>query len=229
MTVVDKKAKFNPSYISQRDDILNLLPNKVKKVLDIGCSIGTIGESIKEKEKGAEVVGIELDEQMSKIAQKKLDKVIIGNIEEINLKDYFLPNYFDCIIFADILEHLRNPWDVLKSAISFLNNEGIIIASIPNVRHYTTIFVLLFKGYWPYRKRGIHDKTHLRFFTLRNIIEMFQNAGLEIIRIERNYRIVERPHSYNRFSKYFAFPLIKDFLTFQYLIVAKKSRRNDIV
>ncbi|HDD44769.1 MAG TPA: class I SAM-dependent methyltransferase [Candidatus Desulfofervidus auxilii] len=216
----DKKV-LNPSYIGRRDDILNLIPNNVNKVLDVGCSVGVLGEQIKQRN-SAEVVGIEVDEQMAKIAKEKLDKVIIGDIEKINLADYFTPDYFDCIIFADILEHLKDPWRVLKNTTSFLSDGGVIVISIPNVRHYTTILNLLFKGYWPYRERGIHDKTHLRFFTLKNVKEMIRDAGLKIVKIKRNYRIIEKPHRLNRFSKYFAFPFIKDFLTFQYLIVCKK-------
>lgn len=215
-------TNFNPSYIGLRNDILNLVPDGVRKVLDVGCSTGIIGEQIKRKNP-VEVVGIEANKQMADIAKEKLDRVIIGDIEKINLEEFLLPNYFDCIIFADILEHLKNPWHVLKNIITFLNNDGVIIASIPNVRHYTTMISLVVKGFWPYRKRGIHDRTHLRFFTLRNIREMFQEAGIRIVKIERNYRIIEKPHQYNRFSKYFALPLIKDFITFQYLIVAKKK------
>lgn len=117
----------------------------------------------------------------------------------------------------------ENPWDVLKSTTSFLDNQGVVIASVPNVRHYTTITNFLFKGYWPYRERGIHDRTHLRFFTLRNIRELFQYAHLSIETIERNCRFIEEPHELNRLSKYFAFYPCKDFLTFQYLIVARKN------
>lgn len=219
-------TNFNPSYTGSRDDILSLIPDNVNRILDIGCSIGILGGQIKQRNR-AEVVGIELDEQMAKLAKEKLDRVIIGDIDNINLKDYLVHNYFDCIIFADILEHLKNPWDVLKSTTSFLSDDGTVIASIPNIRHYTTIINLLLRGYWPYRERGIHDKTHLRFFTLKNIKTMFQNAGLKIIRMERNYRIIERPHSCNRFSKFFVFLLpLKDFLTFQYLVVAKKLSKK---
>jgi len=220
----NKKEDFNPSYVGLRDDVLNLVPDNVSKGLDIGCSIGILGEQIKQKNH-AEVVGIEVDEQMAKVAKEKLDKVIVGDIEKINLADYLVPNYFDCIIFADILEHLKNPWDVLKSVTNFLSDDGIIIASIPNIRHYTTIINLIFRGYWPYRERGIHDKTHLRFFTLKNIKELFQYANLNIERIGRNYRIIERPHPLNKFSIYFAFYPFKEFITFQYLIVAKKKKR----
>jgi len=215
-------TNFKPSYIGLRDDVINLIPDWIRKALDVGCSIGTLGEQIKQKNH-AEVVGIEFNEQMAKVAKGKLDKVIVGDIEKINLGDYFSPNYFDCIIFADVLEHLRNPWDVIKNVIDFLNNKGIVIASIPNVMHYTTIINLMIKRYWPYRERGIHDKTHLRFFTIKNIKEMFQDAELEIIKIKRNYRIIERPHRFNRFSKCFAFLPFREFLTFQYLVVAKKK------
>lgn len=213
---------FNPSYIGIRNDIFVLIPNDVSRVLDIGCSTGALGEQIKQRNNNAEVVGIEFDEQMAEVAEKKLDKVIVGDVENINLADLFQPDYFDCIIFADILEHLKNPWEILKSSVNFLNDGGVVIASVPNIRHYTTIVNLLFKGYWPYRERGIHDRTHLRFFTLRNIRELFQYANLNIERIERNYRIIEKPHRLNRFSKCFAFYPCKDLFTFQYLIVAKK-------
>jgi len=216
---------FNPSYIGIRNDIFALIPDDVSRVLDIGCSTGALGEQIKQRNNNAEVVGIEFDEQMAEVAKNKLDKVIVGDIESINLADFLSLNYFDCIIFADILEHLKNPWEILKSSVNFLNDGGIVVASIPNVRHYSTIINLLFKGYWPYRERGIHDRTHLRFFALRNIKELFQYANLSIERIERNYRIIEKPHRLNRFSKCFAFYPCNDLFTFQYLVVAKKKGR----
>ncbi len=217
------KNFFNLSYIGQRDDVLSLIPDKTSKVLDIGCSIGILGESIKGKT-NAEVIGIELDEQMAKLAKKKMGRVIIGDIEDIRLEDYFQSEYFDCIVFADILEHLKDPWEVLKEVVNFLSSEGTIIASIPNVGHISTVISLSLKGYWPYRDRGIHDKNHLRFFTFKNIKEMFRNAGLKIVKIERNYRIIENPHKANKLSKYFAIFPFRDLFTFQYLIVAEKCR-----
>jgi len=217
-------ANFNPSYIGQRDDILKLLPGSAKKVLDVGCSIGVLGQQIKHKN-SAEVVGIEVNVQMAKIAERKLDKVIIGNIQKIDLEDLLAPDYFDCIIFADLLEHLKDPWSVLKKCERFLNQNGVIISSIPNIRHYNTIINLFFKGYWPYRERGIHDKTHLRFFTLKNIKEMFQDAGLQIVKVERNYPFIEdEQHLYDRLAKYLGLFLVKDFITFQFLIVAEKKK-----
>ena len=169
----NKKEDFNLSYVGLRDDVFNLVPDNINKVLDMGCSIGALGEHIKRKNNNVEVVGVETDKQMAKVTKGKIDRVIMEDIERINLIDYFQYNYFDCIIFADVLEHLKDPWAVLKNVTNFLTNSGFIITSIPNVRHYTTIFNLLFRGNWPYRGRGIHDKNHLRFFTFKNIKKCF--------------------------------------------------------
>ena len=117
---------------------------------------------------------------MAKVAKEKIDRVIMGDIERNNLIDYFQQNYFDFIIFADVLEHLKDPWAVLKNVTNFLTSSGFIITSIPNVRNYTTIINLV-KGYWPYRERGIHDKTHLRFFTFKNIKKNAFRCGLHNI------------------------------------------------
>jgi len=217
------KANFKKSYIGPRDDILGQVPHAVSKVLDIGCSVGTLGAQLKQRF-GAEVVGVEIDERMAEIAKEKIDQVIVGNIEEINVAGHFAPEYFDCIVFADVLEHLKDPWSALKHLMGLLSNKGILIASIPNVRHYSTIVSLLVKGYWPYRARGIHDKTHLRFFTLRNIVQLFEYANVEIVKIKRNYRIIEKPHSINRYAKLLAVPFIREFITFQYVISAKKRK-----
>lgn len=217
-----KGNNFNPSYIGERNDILKLIPNKVKKILDVGCSTGILGEQIRNRN-AAEVIGIEINREMAQIAQKKIDKVITENIEEIKLNDYFSYKYFDCIIFADVLEHLKDPWKVLKEVVNFLSSEGIIIASIPNVRHFSTIISLCLNGYWPYKDRGIHDKNHLRFFTFKNIKEMFYIPGLEILYIKRNYRIIEKPCKFNSLSKYFAIIPFRDLLTFQYIVVARRK------
>lgn len=213
--------KNNPSYVGERNDIFKLVPVGAVKILDVGCSEGILGKRLKERN-NAEVIGIEIDKNMAGFAKQKLDRVIIDNADEIDLEKYLRLNYFDCIIFADILEHLKNPWKIVENVKPFLKDDGVIIASIPNVRHYTTIFNLLVKGLWSYNKRGIHDKNHLRFFTLKSIREMFQGAGFEVVNVERNYRIVEKPHPLNKFSRLFSFFPLTNFVTFQYLITFKK-------
>ena len=214
---------FNPSYIGRRDDVVNMVPDTASKILDIGCSTGVLGSRLKERGQHVECTGIEFDRAMAEIAKKKLDRVIVGNVETIDFSKHLGSGYYDCIIFADILEHLVNPWGVLKGITPFLGTGGMIIASIPNIEHYSTMLHLLIRGSWPYRERGIHDKTHLRFFTIRNIREMFESAGLEIHKIRRNYRIIERGHSLDKYIRFFAVPVVRKYVTFQYLICARKA------
>lgn len=213
---------FKASYIGARDDILELIPSNATTILDVGCSIGTLGVQVKNRLRDVTIIGIEIDKQMASVASGKLDQVIVGNAEDIDFATYFSQEHFDCVIFADVLEHLKDPWAVLKNITNYLKPGGTIVASIPNIRYYDSIFNLAIKGYWPYRDRGIHDRTHLRFFTKKNASELFASAGLQIVQSIPKYRIIEKPHGLNTISKYFAVPMLKEFITFQYLIVAKK-------
>ena len=220
------EKNFNQSYIGERTDIEILVPDQVKMVLDVGCSVGTLGTAVKKKT-GAKVFGIEISEEMASEAALSLDKVWVGDASSI-ISDGTLDDYkFDCIIFADVLEHLIDPWATLKIATSYLSAEGVIIASLPNVRHIYTIRNLVFKGYWPYLDRGIHDRTHLRFFTKKNIEELFRSSCLKIDTVRTNYRLIERPHSLNRYARFFALPGIKNFLAFQYIICSSKTEKQD--
>ena len=215
--------KNNSSYVGERNDILKLVPVGAVRILDVGCSEGILGKRLKERN-NTEVIGIEIDKNMAEFAKQRLDRVIIDNADEIDLEKYLRLNYFDCIIFADILEHLKNPWKIVENVKPFLKDDGVVIVSIPNIRHYTTIFNLLVRGLWSYNDRGIHDKNHLRFFTFKTIGEMFQSAGFEIVNVKRNYRIIEKPHPLNKFSRLFSFFPLTNFTTFQYLITFRKIK-----
>ena len=220
-----EKADFNKSYVGQRSDVLKLVPQEVRKVLDVGCSVGTLGASIKKKNSDVKVTGIDADEKMAEMAKERLDKVVVGDVEILSVSEHFREKEFDCIIFADVLEHLRKPWEVLKDYTQILNDDGVVVLSIPNVCHYSTIFSLIFLGRWPYRKRGIHDKSHLRFFTLKNIKEMLDYAGLKTTKVTCMYRLIESKGlgPFNRISWVLGLPIIKKFFTFQYLIDARKK------
>ena len=213
---------FESSYICQREDVISLIPAHVIRVLDVGCSIGTLGKQIKLRF-GAIVVGIEINSEMSKAAEEILDKVYCIDIESEDTSRLIQDDRFDCIVFADVLEHTRDPWKILSDFSKILSPDGHIVASIPNVRHISTIKELLIKGNWPYRTRGIHDRHHLRFFTLKNIIELFEGAGLEIITIKRNFRTFE--HRKRKVLDIVVAQIMSFFcnelMVFQYLICAR--------
>lgn len=171
--ITEKKQGY---YRGIREDIIGLVDERVGRVLDIGCAAGFTGERLKKK--GIkEVVGVELNENAYKEAAKRLDKVFLGDIEKIKLP--FKDGYFDCIIYADVLEHLVDPWSLLLRHKRLLKSGGVIVASLPNVRHYRVIKKLL-KGRWDYEHSGVLDSTHLRFFTLKSAKDMLSNAGFQI-------------------------------------------------
>jgi GT2 family glycosyltransferase/tetratricopeptide (TPR) repeat protein len=91
----------------------------------------------------------------------------------------FPPGAFDAIVCGDILEHLREPEPLLRRARTWLAPDGCIVASIPNVRHHSVVRSLL-EGNWTYESAGLLDRTHLRFFTRREIEKLFFRAGFMI-------------------------------------------------
>jgi 2-polyprenyl-3-methyl-5-hydroxy-6-metoxy-1,4-benzoquinol methylase len=174
----DANAK---GYYSNREEMLNYIPPNVKVVLDIGWGEGRYGHLV-EKERTAEVWGVELDRAAAAKAGMVLDTILVGNIEENNL---LMPNhYFDCIIFNDVLEHLQYPWLVLKKVLRYLAINGYVVASIPNVRFYDHMKKLLLHEEWEYVDMGIMDKTHLRFFTRKSIRNMFERCGYDVLYLE---------------------------------------------
>jgi 2-polyprenyl-3-methyl-5-hydroxy-6-metoxy-1,4-benzoquinol methylase len=118
-----------------------------------------------------------LDKNVAEMAKSRLDDVFCMNIEHAHLP---FKEDIDVIIFADILEHLFNPWRVLENARKWLKPDGIIIASIPNTSHYSIILDLL-RGRWDYIPSGLLCITHLRFFTRRSIEDMFIKSGYSIL------------------------------------------------
>lgn len=203
------------SYHSLRFDIIDLIEPKNKKILDIGCAMGKT--SFELKKRGASfVAGVELSEKIGLEASKILDKVILGDIEKIDLP--FESEYFDYIIYGDVLEHLTDPWFILSKNSKYLKKNGFVIASIPNVRHYSIIKDLVFKGKWPYVEEGIICKSHLRFFTLSEIKDLFAGSGYKITEIKRNLSVTKAIANINRVFRY----AFNEFLTRLYLIKAQK-------
>lgn len=168
-------------YAQARPEMIDFIPIGANKILDIGCGEGAFSQQLKQK-LNAEVWGLEINNNAAAMAQKKIDKVIIGDISQSVNK---LPNaYFDCIVFNDVLEHLVDPFRILAEVKKNINRGGVIVCSIPNVRYFRILKKLLVKKQWKYKDRGVLDKTHLRFFTYKSIIDMFNSLGYEILRIK---------------------------------------------
>lgn len=208
--------KVEDSYFTNiRYDIKALVPeNKNNKILEIGCGKGYTLLELKESGKADYIAGVDivyLDQEIL------LDKFICCNIEKEVNNLSFCENFFDIIICADVLEHLIDPWNVLRGLKRYLKPNGLLIASIPNIRELTTMITIFFKGDFRYEDSGILDRSHLRFFCKKNIVELFESVGFNIKNIYPNMGAKRR--LINRLS----FGLLKELLAVQYLIVAQKS------
>lgn len=217
------KGKFMPEVKPLKYDtfhttsnIIFQLINKGKKVLDIGCATGRLAEKLRKKE--CLVVGIEIDKQLADAAQQRCDKVIMADVEE--LKEVpFSTGYFDVIVFADILEHLKNPEAVLTNFRKYLSDDGLLIVSIPNVANWTSRLKLLL-GRWNYKEYGLLDRTHLRFFTFKTARKLIESSGYKIIDV-----LCTSGHSYIDRKMGLKNPanIWKSLLAYQFVIKAVKQ------
>lgn len=156
-----------------------LLPfmDRHKKVLDVGCNAGKLGEVLK-KDLDCIVYGIDISPEAVKNAREVLDFVQVGDVERDEIP--FRTEKFDVIVFGDVLEHLIDPQHVLVQFKKMLSENGYIVASIPNVANIRMRLKLL-AGQWNYESSGILDNMHLRFFTFKTMLELFEASGLRVL------------------------------------------------
>lgn len=173
------------SYFSVvRKDIIELIPPETKTLLEVGCGTGATIDKIKEKLPNIEIYAIEKNIIPFTFAGQKFQNVINADFETFDVKT--LPqNYFDVIIFADVLEHFVEPWKALEKSKCLLSEKGFILASIPNIRNLKVLYKIIFDRF-EYEESGLLDKTHLRFFTLHTIKKLFETENYKIERIIYN-------------------------------------------
>jgi len=210
------------AYENPRPDVQALVPRDARRVLDLGCSSGALGAALKLRQP-AEVTGVEIDTGYATAARERLDRVIHADLETFfdpagGLSDL---GEFDCLIAADVLEHLRDPWTVLTCAVRHLRPRGVAVISLPNIRYWHTFWMLGRHGTWPRTEFGICDRTHLRFFTLKDAYELIEQAGLEQKRTRPRYRVRPDRDLVGR-PGLLRLPVLRAFFAFQYVIAAER-------
>jgi GT2 family glycosyltransferase/2-polyprenyl-3-methyl-5-hydroxy-6-metoxy-1,4-benzoquinol methylase len=184
-----------------RPDLLKKIPSGNISILDVGCGAGALGQQVKARQ-ACFYCGIEIIPQIAERARDKLDKVLVGNIEELSLEKY--KGKYDVIVCGDILEHLTNPWAVMQKLYKILKPEGLMIVSIPNILSLT-VQSEVEKGLFRYLPAGVRDLRHLRFFTLFTACSMIEGVNLKIKSVE---------------------PMPAISMPEQYIITCKKVKRN---
>ncbi len=157
-------------------DLVVRIPLTARSVLDVGCGTAALGAEYKARNPAARYLGIELDTEAARIAAGRIDGVAGCDVESQPLP--FGNEPVDCLIYGDVLEHLREPWSVLTRQVEALAPGGTVLACIPNVDHWSFAEHLL-RGSFDYEAEGLFDRTHLRWFSLETASRALRAAGLE--------------------------------------------------
>jgi 2-polyprenyl-3-methyl-5-hydroxy-6-metoxy-1,4-benzoquinol methylase len=163
-------------YGQGRLELLAELPRPIGRVLDIGCGAGGVGIGLKAA--GAErLVGIELMPDAAAVAAEVYDEVLVGAVTRELER---LTGPFDTICCYDVLEHLEDPYAVLAGLLEHAAPGARLHVSVPNARHVSLVRDLVFRGTFGYTDWGHRDRTHLRWFTPRDIAGAIAAAGWQV-------------------------------------------------
>jgi SAM-dependent methyltransferase len=196
-----------------RTEILPLLPaGTVDRVLEVGCGSGDTLAYLQASGRCRWTCGVELFPEAADTARGRLDEVYEANIEQMELP--IAPSSLDVVLCLDVLEHLIDPWTTASRLARLLKPGGVLIASIPNVRHFRVVLPLLFRGRWEYGNFGLMDRTHLRFFTEQSATQLLRQAGLRVDAVRKSG--MEALHK--RAAVVLSAGLLEPLLVFQYLI-----------
>jgi 2-polyprenyl-3-methyl-5-hydroxy-6-metoxy-1,4-benzoquinol methylase len=181
--------KLNANYIYQPeinqvafDLVSKIIKEKksVKNILDVGCGYGLLSKRLKNNYPKLDFYGIEHSKEAGQ-SSKKILKLLQCNIEQIVLiKRKLKMQKFDVIIFSDVLEHLYDPVAIIKSYQSLLKEDGAIVVTVPNIANIFSRIALLF-GNFNYSETGVMDKTHIRFFNIKNLKQLAKESDLKIV------------------------------------------------
>jgi len=220
---------FNEAYFSRvNHDLLSLIPSGVNSILEVGCGSGSMGSLYKLKYPSASYYGIELNQSAAAFARKKIDKVFCVDVENFDSYKGLIPGV-DCLVYGDVLEHLKDPWRVLLHHKGLLHPGGCVLACIPNVQHWTVLMTLM-SGRWPVLDEGLFDRTHLRWFTKSGIEELFRGSGFELIELharvahqEQSRVFVDAMRPALEALKLNAEQFSNGVSAFQYIVIARKG------
>ena len=174
-----KVAIWKPKqvYRKERGEVIDRIPAGANRILDIGCGTGSMGRGIRTRWGNVTLVGIEKEAARGFEAKAYYDRVIIADASA--WEPDFSEESFDAIVMADVLEHVEDPVKLLKKYVPYLSPQGVLVLSVPNVRYHEVLGGLA-QGRFDYQEQGILDRSHLRFFTRKTLVELLEQTGLQI-------------------------------------------------
>lgn len=208
-------------YLGPRPEVAALVPADCRTALDLGCAAGSLGMTLEER--GIRVTGVEADDRLASMARTVLTDVVVGDITDVLRTGSGLDAQgYDAIVAADVLEHLSDPWAALRQVVSRLRPGGCVVLSLPNVRHWDTLWNLGVRGVWPQRASGIHDRTHLRWFTRRSVADLLEGARLQPEVMTSVRRVREARTSWMDGPARWLPGVLGELVSFQWLVRARR-------
>lgn len=171
--------RFGDYYDGERPDLVEMIPEMVRKILDVGCAMGGYGRGLKKSRPDIWVTGVEMNPVMAKRAKVYYDHIVEGKIEDTAFEDDF-----DLINCGDVMEHLYDPWNMLHQLGKLLRKGGYLVLSVPNAGHWTIIRDLLNQEF-EYVPVGLLCITHIRWFTENAIKKALADSGFQIDLIKK--------------------------------------------
>ena len=168
------------SYFEQaRPELVAQLPQRLGRLLDVGCGAGGVGRVLRERVDF--LAGIELDAEAAATARSVYDEVVTGRAESVVAE---LAGPFDTILAYDLLEHLVEPADLLRRLRDVASDDALLHVSVPNARHWSLVRDLVVRGTFGYTEWGHRDRTHLRWFTRADLVELLEAGGWRVERTQ---------------------------------------------
>lgn len=172
--------KQTPVHEKHNEPLLRMLPLSAIRLVEVGCSSGALAREYKRQvSPGCDYLGIEIDADYAELAKRHCDRTMVLDIEQGDDAFWAAQGDRDCWIFGDTLEHLRDPWAVLRRIRSVIPVYGNVVVCVPNVQHWT-LQAGLSTGDFRYQDSGLLDRTHLRWFTRQTLFEMFDQCGFAV-------------------------------------------------
>jgi 2-polyprenyl-3-methyl-5-hydroxy-6-metoxy-1,4-benzoquinol methylase len=183
--------KQTPVHNNFNAEMLALVPKDAACIVEVGCSSGALAREYRKTNPSCEYIGIEVDADYAQLARAHCSKVLVGNIEQMTDSEFQSLSHSDCWIFGDVLEHLYDPWSLLRRIQVSMKPHTCIVACIPNAQHWS-IQWRLNVGEFRYEDMGLLDRTHIRWFTRKTIGELFESTGFTVV--EGGGRVINEPN-----------------------------------
>lgn len=218
---------YTRNVVANQEEALSKIVAKVPRgalVLDVGCGSGMMGRFLSENNECV-VDGVDIDPEAVELARPKYRNIAVANLERDSLMAFFKPSAYDCIVVADVVEHLVHPEQLFEDIKKLLKPEGMLLFSIPNISHISAGLELIL-GKFGYQNSGLLDSTHVRFYSRQGFVDKLASSGIyveDIDTVQRDFDKTEFP-GYQHFPQHWVRDIIAsrdDALTYQWIMTAR--------